>query len=368
MLSPLDDYPIHQVAEPVRHVGTSDRHFYDRYYFNMHPCSDELFLITGMGQYPNLGVADAFVLVARGSQYHVVRASRELGLDRMDTSVGPIRVEVLEGLQRLRVVCEPEDGPVEMDLTWEGSVPAYLEPRHFIRAPHGRVVFDTQRLAQTGCWSGRLRVGDESFDVTPDRWWGSRDRSWGVRPVGEPEPPGISASRPRTFFWNYAPMQFDDHSIVYICQEERDGTRVIEGADRVRAGSDGEVESLGRPEHELEFESGTRNVKRATIRMQEPDGSPLEVTVEPILPVYLGLGTGYGAEGGWRHGMYQGPLKVEAFSIDLQDPDVQAKMFGVVDSVARFEVDGRVGYGLWEYMVLGPHDRYGFEAFDDMAP
>jgi hypothetical protein len=34
MLTPLDDYPIHQVAEVMRHVGTSDRNFYDRYYFN----------------------------------------------------------------------------------------------------------------------------------------------------------------------------------------------------------------------------------------------------------------------------------------------------------------------------------------------
>ncbi len=36
MLSPLDDYPVHQISEPMRHVGTSDRNFYDRYYFNIH--------------------------------------------------------------------------------------------------------------------------------------------------------------------------------------------------------------------------------------------------------------------------------------------------------------------------------------------
>src|ERR1035438_8071821 len=31
VLSPLDDYPVHQISEPMRHVGTSDRNFYDRY-------------------------------------------------------------------------------------------------------------------------------------------------------------------------------------------------------------------------------------------------------------------------------------------------------------------------------------------------
>src|SRR3954471_2476885 len=98
-LSSWDDFPVHQIADTVRHAGTSDRNFYDRYYFNLHGSSDELFMVMGLGQYPNLGVQDAFACVKRGEHHHVVRASRELG-DRMDTSVGPFRVEVLEGLQK----------------------------------------------------------------------------------------------------------------------------------------------------------------------------------------------------------------------------------------------------------------------------
>ena len=47
VLSPLDDYPIHQAAQVMRHVATSDRNFYDRYYFNCHPGTDELMLIVG---------------------------------------------------------------------------------------------------------------------------------------------------------------------------------------------------------------------------------------------------------------------------------------------------------------------------------
>jgi len=54
---------------------------------------------------------------------------------------------------------------------------------------------------------------------------------------------------------------------------------------------------------------------------------------------------------------------------DLTNPDDAAKMMGIVDSVARFETStGEVGYGLWEYFVLGPHDRYGFKGWDDVAP
>ena len=62
-ISPMDEYLAHQTSETFDHVATSDRNFYDRFYFNCHPSSDELFLITGLGQYPNLGVTDAFVSV-----------------------------------------------------------------------------------------------------------------------------------------------------------------------------------------------------------------------------------------------------------------------------------------------------------------
>ena len=33
---PLDEYPIHQVPLSMARTETSDRNFYDRYYFNAH--------------------------------------------------------------------------------------------------------------------------------------------------------------------------------------------------------------------------------------------------------------------------------------------------------------------------------------------
>ncbi|HSY79529.1 MAG TPA: hypothetical protein VK884_07965, partial [Verrucomicrobiae bacterium] len=34
MITQGDDYPIHQTPEPVQQVFTSDRNFYDRFFFN----------------------------------------------------------------------------------------------------------------------------------------------------------------------------------------------------------------------------------------------------------------------------------------------------------------------------------------------
>jgi hypothetical protein len=53
----MDDFPIHQTAAPIAHVASSDRNFYDRYYFNLHGSTDELFMVIGMGQYPNLATS-----------------------------------------------------------------------------------------------------------------------------------------------------------------------------------------------------------------------------------------------------------------------------------------------------------------------
>ena len=360
MLSQMDDYPLHQTSDVIRFVGTSDRNFYDRYYFNLHSSSDDLFMVMGMGQYPTLGVQDAFAVVRRGDKHHVVRASRELG-DRMDTSVGPLRVEVIKGLEKVRfVIDDVADQPIAMDVTWQGAIPAFLEPRQYIRK-HGRVLFDSTRFAQTGYWSGSLRVGDETFEVTPDRWKGSRDRSWGIRPVGEHEPPGIhEGTSAMEGMWNYAPMQFDDFSILYIVNEHNDGTRVLEEAVRVWNDPEREVDWLGRPEHEHKL-SVTKPyqafIESSVLRFPEAPEGPLEVKVTPLTHVWVMVGTGYGLEADWKHGMYKGKQVVESFTLDVNDD--KDRMFGLCDNAARFELGDQVGYGLFEYGFLGQFDHYG---------
>jgi hypothetical protein len=99
----------------------------------------------------------------------------------MNTQVGPFGVEVLEGLKRLRVVLGPNEHGLSFDLTWEGSIPPQVEPQHFIRSQE-RVIFDSKRMAQTGRWAGSITVDGETLEVTPDRWWGIRDRSYGLEP------------------------------------------------------------------------------------------------------------------------------------------------------------------------------------------
>ena len=350
-----DDYPVHQSADWIAHVATSDRNFYDRYYFNVLDTAGRFMIVMGLGQYPNLGTTDAFVTVRLGDEQHVVRASRPL-TDRSDISVGPLRIEIIEPLKRLRFVVEPTEHSVALDLTWDGFGPAIPEPNQFIRNGT-RVTFDTQRLAQMGSWSGTLSVGGTDFTVEPETTWGSRDRSWGVRPIGEREPEGIYRD---TFkpggMWSYFPMRFEDHCIYYICSEGADGTRSLEQAERVWL--DGRVEQLGRTEHAHEFEPGIRLLSGSTISF--PDAG-IEIRCTPLLANFLAVGTGYGLEPDWRHGMYQGPdLVVQGIRYDV--PELrQLGAYAVVDHAARFEYDGHVGYGLYEHAFSGAMPKYGLE-------
>ncbi len=156
--------------------------------------------------------------------------------------------------------------------------------------------------------------------------------------------------------WNYFPMQFDDHAVLFICHERDDGTRPLEQAERVWSDPGRPAEDLGRVVHDHHFEPGTRVLTGSTLHF--PDAG-LEISVEPLLANFVSIGTGYGIDADWRHGMYQGPEPVVQ-GLVLQVPEIRGvAQYGIVDQVARFTYDGQVGYGLYEHGFFGPFHRYG---------
>jgi hypothetical protein len=364
---PLDEYPIHQSPHSLRFAATSDRNFYDRSYWNAHDRTGDIFLITGLGVYPHLGVIDAYASVGRGSRVVSFHASDGLGDDRLNQRVGPYSIEVIDPLHTLRLVCDADDLGVGFDLTWEGSFPAVEEPRHIHRIGASQLL-DACRFAQVGTWTGTLRVEGSEYQVTPDRWVGTRDRSWGIRPVGEREAPGRWAAEGAAagFWWLYVPLRFDDFGIVVILQESPDGTRTLNEAKRVWP--DGRIEELGWPEIDFTYRSGTRHPERATIHVATRDRKPVDIEIETLYGIPLGPGTGYsGAE--WTHGQWRGRGWVEGVTHDWSDPALAPGIpFGLTDHVARAVCDGAEGWGLFEHASIGPHDPTGFADFTSMAP
>lgn len=372
MIGPADDFLVHQTHEPLRFAATSDRRFYDRYFFTGHRCSDELFFMIGIGAYPNLGVIDAFGSVAIGTSQSTTRGSRELGPDRLNTSaIGPFHVEVIEGLRRLRVRCEQrKDQSVHFDLEWNAAVPAFEEPP-ILQRVMGRVIEQATRLIQTGTWRGYICCDGHRIELDPASAWGARDRSWGVRSIGmEREPKGIQqakgAGKSRTSLWIWSPMQFSDHTIHFSIAEYANGKREIETVRRMGAWPpDGSLapieEMLEGAQHDLRFDPVSREMlEGSSVSFLEPDGRRRHVRLTPLRRAYLRAGTGYGGPDSWRHGKYMGEGWSDSVRYDLTDEALTAQI-GPTHVLCRMEMDdGRIGYGTFETQVYGAYPRYGF--------
>ncbi|MEP9416312.1 hypothetical protein ABLE92_18530 [Gordonia sp. VNQ95] len=372
MLGPADEFPIHQVPQPIAWPASSDRNFYDRSYFNAHDRTGEIFLITGIGYYPNLGVKDAFVLINRGGDAQTaVHLSDAIDADRLHQHVGDYRIDVTDPLHSLHISLAETEG-IEIDLTFTGLFDALQEMPHLMRTGP-KVTLDAQRFAQVGTWQGSIVVDGQEITVDPATWIGTRDRSWGIRPVGEPEPAGRPADPPfEGMWWNYIPMAFDHFQLVLIVQESPDGFRTLNDCSRVW--KDGRVEQLGWPRITVHYRSGTRIPAGATIETTAPSGAAVHLEVTSRLAVPIHVGGGYGGDPDWTHGVWKGADFTERRSYSLSDPAVAGRIpFGVIDHVGHAvcrEADGttREGWGLFEHGALGRHDPSGFADWLSVAP
>ncbi|MFF7750658.1 hypothetical protein ACFZCP_15660 [Streptomyces sp. NPDC007971] len=358
---PLDEYPVHQVPLSMKHVATGDRNAYDRCIFHVLDHSGRALLILGLGVYPNLGVIDAYATLRIGDTLHAVRASDALGEDRMRLEVGPLRIEVQEPLHRLRLVCEDE---ISCDLTWTAAFPALWEPHH-LQHRGGRLTLEGRRFVQAGTVQGVVRAGGTEIDVFPEHWTGTRDRSWGVRPVPGEDGGRLAAEHPAEgFHWIWCPVRFEDRFLMVITQEDADGHRSLNDATLVRPGR--RDLQLGWPQAEITYRSGTRHPERAVIHLGDLR-KPRELEAEILTSSPLAIGAGYPPADDWQHGTWQGRGWVDRRTYDLASPHPLAS-YGVTDHAARFRLDGHTGYGIFEHGSFGRHDPSGFTGFDSVAP
>ncbi len=171
-----------------------------------------------------------------------------------------------------------------------------------------------------------------------------------------------------TGMWNYVPMQFADHSILVLIQEEGDGHRTMDEAVRIWHDPAREPEWLGSPHATHHLETGTRMVRSpSTFHLPDAPEGPIEITCTPLVHNYLGIGTGYGLGDEYRHGMWLGDdLTVESKSWSMDELDTWA-WWAIVEHAARFEYGGVTGYGMFEHMFIGPYPPAGLPAGDSVA-
>ncbi|MEU3618724.1 hypothetical protein ABZ725_41345 [Streptomyces sp. NPDC006872] len=364
---PLDEYPVHQVPLSMKHVATGDRNAYDRCIFHVLDHEGRALLIVGLGVYPNLGVIDAYATLRLGDRLFAVRASDALGEDRMRLEVGPLRIRVERPLRDFVLSCaaDPDDPEgLSYEIHWSADFPALWEPHHQQRRG-GRLTLEGKRFVQAGRCVGWLRAGGALTRLTAGAWTGTRDRSWGVRPVPGEEGGRLAQDHPTEgFHWIWCPVRFDDRFLMVITQEDADGYRSLNDATLVRPGR--RDRQLGWPQAEITYRPGTRRPERALIHLGD-HRKPLELEAEILTSSPLAVGAGYPPADDWQHGTWRGPRWTDRRTYDLAGPHPLAG-YGVTDHAARFRLDGREGHGIFEHGSFGRHDPSGFTGFDSVAP
>src|SRR5580765_3473231 len=209
MLSRFDDFPIHQTPEPVAHPVSSDRNAYDRYWFNGYANDGEFYFGIGAALYPNLGIMDCgFSLVRDGVQL-AFHASRRTPREPSVVEVGPFRIHIDEPMRRLRVTVDENETGIACDLAWTPRTANVQEGRQTTRRGH-RVMMDATRFDQFGTWKGEIRYDGKRLAIDPARVSGTKDRSWGLRPVGMPDPGGAPLYELPQVFFLWAPIHWKD--------------------------------------------------------------------------------------------------------------------------------------------------------------
>jgi len=204
------------------------------------------------------------------------------------------------------------------------------------------------------------------------RSYATRDRSWGVRPVGATAP-GRPAAPPQVA-WLWAPIHFDDECRLLGYFQHPSGERWNADGMRVPVSADPEpvadpsapgfvhLEPLG---ERLVFRPGTRWIERAEFDVLEQRGEKTTLALESVLRFNMN-GLGY-AHPRWGHGVWQGELAVEGESWKESDLQPGNPFHQHLHNAVRARIGTKRGVGLLEQILLGPHQRYGFSGLADGA-
>ena len=246
---------------------------------------------------------------------------------------------------------------IDADVTLTARTPVVEEPRQTMHAGT-RLVMDSTRLTQWGTWSGRIVAG--GHELALDQVYGTKDRSWGVRPVGAPTPAAPDVALPQIFFL-WAPINWDDCATHFLCFERANGDRFVGSQaivplvapDAPTWGVDDTIEHLAGATHEVHWAKGLRRSESATLRMQHHDGRDELIELEPVLTFRM-RGLGY-SNPEWGHGLWHGDLATgsEEFKVEELDNTEPANLH--IQQVVRAQWGDRRGLGVLEQIAVGPH-------------
>jgi len=362
-ITPLDDYPIHQAATPLVTPATGDPNAYDRFFFHGYRRDGSAVIGAAMGIYPNRNIIDAAVTIAANGRQHSIFASGRLPLDRRETNIGPIRIEILEPMRTLRITCDGGDEGLVAELTFTARTAAHEEDRQTL-FQQGRLILDSSRLTQFGTWSGSVTVDGTTFTFEDADTPGTRDRSWGIRPMAADVPQAPNWQLPQVF-WVWTPIHLEDRCLHAGLMETPAGVRT-QGSWVVLPALEPSAPTWGvEPKergNDLAVDVTWRSDRRWPERIDMRFGG-LPVTMTPISPFALrGLGYSHPERG---HGTWHDELSVARDTITFADLDPMDLTANHVQHVCTVTAGDEQGVGIVETISMGDHPARGLTGFLD---
>ena len=172
------------------------------------------------------------------------------------------------------------------------------------------------------------------------------------------------------FYHNWIPLQLDRGMLKVMYDADYAGNATVEEAAFMPAfGEPGGFQRYGTPQIEIDYISGTREMKVARTVLPIPDGEDLSIKSLPLRTVYLAAGTGYLPSEDWGHGFYKGQNVTEGLTFDMSTQPKRSQYAVLNETLCRFELStGEVSYGMHENMCIGVYTPHGFDEPGKMAP
>lgn len=361
MLTPQDDLLGHQLPTTFDHAGTSDPSWMERYWYNGFRVPDgELMFEIGLGLHTNRNVMDAYVAVTVGGVQRNLRMSRHARPATLTPAIGPFRIEVIDGMRVHRLVVEPNDSGVEMDLRFVASMSTYDEEHHFRRRA-GKVTEDMERYHQAGRFEGWIVVDGERHQLDGQSCFGQRDHSWGIRAelrTDETTPP-VTTYPPMLYIWGA--LQWEAYGVHLYLNEMSPERQLYTSGEVVRPLGSGERNKLiRRISHEIRWKPDPlgQSVDEMVLQLEVAKGEPLLLRLKALSSRVFLKGGLYGGLDGWFPGNDKGPLYVEHDRWDLSDAATRRKA-RTLASQSYVVDDGRSdGYGILQLGVVRGYPLY----------
>ena len=371
MITKFDDYLIHQTPMPIASVGTTDTNAYDRYFFEGFTADASLVFGAAFGFYPNREVVDGAFSVSIGGTQYSIFASDQAPVERANSTVGPISIEILAPMRRVRVRIDDVARQFRADLVFEARTGVMEEGREVL-TDGARTTVDMTRYSQLGTWSGWIDVKGHRVELEGQNVFGVRDHSWGIRPLGGP---GVQTRWSKEFYWFWSPTFFPDTCLHWHLTDNNKGEiphrvgallPLCDAGDSPLYMRDVGGDSVVPVRFVPQYVEGTRRIKQLDVELNDKRGPRMQLQLVPNSKVAFSLtGLGY-INRDWEHGTWKGPSFVDENAWPADQPNPVFKRNSHIHHVCTVtRDDGVVGHAILEQCIFGPHAPSGLTGVMD---